>query len=82
MHQTITCKLKSSEKDFSRQFYLQNCGFAIFVSKIYTWLASQFNLLLKQSLWPGKKQLMIFNCTIFPSNLKNQQHTNKKYMRV
>ena len=31
MHQTITCKLKSSEKDLTRQFYPQNCDFAIFL---------------------------------------------------
>ena len=53
MHQIITCKLKSSEKDFSRQFYPQNCDFAIFAPNIYTWLASQFNLLQKQTLWLG-----------------------------
>ena len=29
----ITCKLKSSEQDYSRQFYPQNYDFAIFVQK-------------------------------------------------
>ena len=55
MHQTITCKLKSSEKDFSRQFYPLYCDFDMFVPKIYPWLAIQFNLLQKQSLWTGER---------------------------
>ena len=54
MHQTILHKLKYSEKIFSQLFYPLNFDFAIFVPKIYTWLASQFNLLQKQSLWTGK----------------------------
>ena len=50
MKPTITCKVKSSEKKNSRQFYRQNYDFAIFVPKIYAYPASPFNLLQKQSL--------------------------------
>ena len=55
MHPTITCKLKSSEKNFSIQFYPQNYDFAIFVPNIYKWLLSPFHLLQQQSLWTGKR---------------------------
>ena len=65
MHQTITCKLKSSEKDFSRQFYPQNCDCAIFVPKIYPWLASQFNF-CKLSPYDQAKELNDFQFYYFP----------------
>ena len=89
MHQTITCKLKSSEKDFSRQFYIQNYYFAIFVPNIYASLASHFSLLQKQSIWTGTRMLRFL---IFPFSMqtwkkkkekkkkkKTHTHTNKVY---
>ena len=55
MHPTITCKLKSSKKSFSIQFYPQNYDFAIFVPKIYAWLASPIHLLQQQSYEQAKE---------------------------
>ena len=72
MHQPITCKLKSSENDLSIYFYPQICDFDIFVQIIYPWLASQFNLLQKQSLWPGERiywfSLLLFSLQSWKKN--------------
>ena len=73
MQQTITCKLKSSEKDFSRQFYPQNCDFAVFVPKVYPWLGKSIQFAAEAVIMTRQKNLMIFNFTIFPSNMKKHK---------
>ena len=62
------------KNDFSRQSYLQNYDFAIFVPNIYAWLASPFNLLQKQSLWTGKR-IKWFSVLLF--SLQTWKNTNK-----
>ena len=69
------CNLKSSEKDFSRQFYSQNCDFAIFVPKCtHDWQVN--SICSKSTPYDQAKNLMIFNFTIFPSNLTKNTNTN------
>ena len=78
MHQTITCKLKSSEKKNSIQFYPQNYDFAIFVPNVYTWLLSPFHLLQQQSLWTGKKIKWFLILLFFLQAWKKKKNKKKK----
>ena len=59
MHQKITCKLKYSEKDISRQFYPKHLPIT----------GKSIQFAAKAVLMTRQKNLMIFNVINFPSNL-------------
>ena len=77
MHQTITCKLKSSENDFPRQFYLQNCDFAIFCPNM-TGKSIQFAA--KSSPYVQAKEFNDFQFYYFPFKPKKKNTQIKIYI--
>ena len=65
MHPTTTCKLKSGENFFSRQFYPQNCDFAIFVPKFtHDWQVN--SVCCKNSPYEQAKEFNEFQFYYFP----------------
>ena len=74
MHPTITSKLKSSETRFFKTVLSPKLWFCHFCPKNLRITGKSIQFAAKAGLMNRQKNLMIFNFTIFPSNLKN---TNK-----
>ena len=73
MHQMITCKLKSSEKKIFRDCFIPKIVILPFLSQkfIHDWQVN--SNCCKSSPYDKQKNLMIYNFTIFLSNLKKTQ---------
>ena len=76
MHSTITFKLKSSEKKIFQYCFIPKIMILPFLSQTFTHDWQVHSVCCKSSgLMNRKKNLMIFNFTVFLSNLK--KNTNK-----
>ena len=75
MYQNITCKLKSSEKDLSRHLS-SNLWYCHFCPKHLCMTSKSLQLAAKAVLMNRKKNIMVFNFTIFPSSLKTNTQLN------
>ena len=69
MHPMVTCKLKSSDK----------LWFCHFCPKQLCITGKSIQFTVKAVLMNRQKNLMIFNLTIFPSNMKKKKKKKKTY---
>ena len=73
MHPKITCKLKSGKiKDFQDSF-IPKLMVVLFLSQKFTHGGKSVQFAAKAVLMNRQKNLMVFNFTIFPSNLKQEK---------
>ena len=77
MHQTITCKLKSSKNVFFETVLSQNCEFAIFVPKFtHYWQVN--SVCCKSSPYDQAKEFNDFQFHYSPFKPKKSQKKKKK----
>ena len=72
MHPTLTCKPKYSEKIFFKTVLSQKLWFCYFYPKYFRMDGKSIQVAAKAILVNMQKNLMIFDFTIFPLNLKKK----------
>ena len=79
MHPTITCKLNSSKKKFFNTVLSPKLWFCHFCPKNLRMTAKSNPFAATAVFMNRQKNLMIFDFTIFPSNLKKKKKKKKKH---
>ena len=77
MHPTITCKLKFSEKKIFQDSFIPKIMILPFWAKHLRMTGKSIQFAAKALFMNRQKNLMIFNLTIFPSNLKKKKKKHK-----